>query len=124
MIICQNFYPKNLFLSNQFLSFKLFKTVFTTNEQERYLVVDDYNDEEDNDAKESYIDQIDARSLGQRVELPIPDEELTTILTTTLSIESCKFFSHTLLFRISIIFKFFPTNIRYKYYDFIINDNN
>ncbi|KAH9422678.1 hypothetical protein DERP_003355 [Dermatophagoides pteronyssinus] len=66
----------------------LINFVFTTNEQERYLVVDDYNDEEDNDAKESYIDQIDARSLGQRVELPIPDEELTTILTTTLSIES------------------------------------
>ncbi|XP_027199598.2 uncharacterized protein LOC113793732 isoform X1 [Dermatophagoides pteronyssinus] len=66
----------------------LINFVFTTNEQELHLVIDDYNDEEDNDAKESYIDQIDARSLGQRVELPIPDEELTTILTTTLSIES------------------------------------
>lgn len=100
---------ENFFLINFFKFFLLnfFKTVFTTNEQELHLVIDDYNDEEDNDAKESYIDQIDARSLGQRVELPIPDEELTTILTTTLSIESCKFFSHTLLFRILTIFKFF-----------------
>lgn len=60
----------------------LLKTVFTIDErQQQHLIINDDID------KESYIDQIDARSLDQRVELPIPDEEPTT----TKIMEPCKF---------------------------------
>lgn len=76
--------------------------MFTINEQEHFVIDSDNNNENYDDAEESNIDQIDVRSLGQRVELPIPDEELTTTTTTTIStslttltsfpMESCMFF--------------------------------
>ncbi|KAH7639586.1 hypothetical protein HUG17_3619 [Dermatophagoides farinae] len=63
----------------------LINFVFTINEQEHFVIDSDNNNENYDDAEESNIDQIDVRSLGQRVELPIPDEELTTTTTTTIS---------------------------------------